>query len=73
MRASAILRFRRVSVDECDCAQAKLPAEKRKVQLAVDNELQELLQAGPDAEFMKPYLTSYFTIVPGQPPHAIKF
>ena len=24
-------------------------------------------------KLMKEYLTSYFTIVPGQPPHAIKF
>jgi len=49
---------------------AKFPAEKKKTQLAVDNQLLEIITK---TEFMKQYLTSYFTIVPGQPPHAIKF
>ena len=53
-----------------DYKQPKLPENKKKVQLGVDNQLLEVVTK---EELMKEYLTSYFTIVPGQPPHAIKF
>eukprot|EP01083_Nonionella_stella_P101110 286217_1 len=48
----------------------KFPESKRKVQLGVDN---QLLESVTKEDLMKEYLTSYFTIVPGQPPHAVKF
>merc|ERR1712087_630640 len=51
----------------------KLPKEKKTVMLAVDNELLALVEAHPEADIMKPYLRAFWTIVPGQPPHAIKF
>ena len=50
--------------------QQKLPENKKKTQLEIDNGLMEVVTK---EELMKEYLTSYFTIVPGQPPHAIKF
>eukprot|EP01084_Bolivina_argentea_P295525 508810_1 len=43
----------------------KLPESKKKCQLGIDNQLLELVTK---TELMKEYLTSYFTIVPGQPP-----
>mmetsp|Transcript_31571 Transcript_31571/g.50789 ORF Transcript_31571/g.50789 Transcript_31571/m.50789 type:complete len:192 (+) Transcript_31571:117-692(+) len=49
---------------------AKLPASKKQTQLDVDNQLLEIITK---EELMKQYLTSYFTIVPGQPPHAVNF
>ena len=47
-----------------------MPENKKKTQLSVDNQLLEVIS---NVELMKEYLTCYFTIVPGQPPHAIKF
>merc|ERR1712039_553630 len=46
----------------------KLPENKKKTQLGIDNQLLEVITK---TELMKQYLTSYFTIVPGQPPHCI--
>jgi len=44
--------------------------EKQQQQLNVDNELLSVISK---VDLMKDYLASYFTIKPGQPPHAIKF
>ena len=55
---------------DCNYKQKKLPENKKKTQLGIDNQILEIVTK---TELMKEYLTSYFTIVPGQPPHAIKF
>lgn len=48
--------------------------EKKKIQLSIDNELLEIIkEKGQDKDMMKHYLASFFTLKPGQPPHAIKF
>eukprot|EP01083_Nonionella_stella_P179896 639963_1 len=62
--------FKRTKQSKKQKEKQKLPENKKKTQLNVDNQLLEVIGK---REFMKPYLTSYFTIVPGQPPHAIKF
>jgi len=47
----------------------KFPEEKKKVQTNIDD---QVMASVKKAEYMYEYLRSYFTIVPGQPPHAVK-
>jgi len=49
---------------------AKFPEEKQKTQTTVDTQLLSLISK---VQHMKPYLSSYFTLKAGQPPHLIKF
>jgi len=49
---------------------AQFPEEKRNVQKAVDTQLMSIISK---VNLMQPYLTSYFTLKAGQPPHSIKF
>jgi len=46
------------------------PEEKKKVQSAIDSKLGDAIAK---VEYMKPYLTSYFTLRAGEPPHLIRF
>ncbi len=48
-----------------------MPEDKKKAQGEIDAQLQAIVEKGN--EYMKHYLKSYFTLVPGQPPHAIRF
>ena len=47
-----------------------LPDNKKKTQLKIDNQIMASFKKG---DLMKQYLSEYWTVVPGQPPHAIKF
>eukprot|EP00483_Globobulimina_turgida_P007494 UN07508 len=62
--------FKRPKRSKDPKVKAKFPEWKKKIQLGIDNQLVEIIEK---TELMKPYLVSYFTIVPGQPPHANKF
>ena len=44
--------------------------DRKKTQLKIDNQIQSIIA---ETKLLKEYLAAYFTLVPGQPPHAIKF
>jgi len=50
--------------------QEKLPEEKKKIQLQIDDSIAGAISK---EKYMREYLKSYFTIVPGQPPHVVRF
>eukprot|EP00485_Elphidium_margaritaceum_P001556 CAMPEP_0202687422 /NCGR_PEP_ID=MMETSP1385-20130828/3103_1 /ASSEMBLY_ACC=CAM_ASM_000861 /TAXON_ID=933848 /ORGANISM="Elphidium margaritaceum" /LENGTH=189 /DNA_ID=CAMNT_0049342207 /DNA_START=94 /DNA_END=663 /DNA_ORIENTATION=- len=62
--------FKRPKVSKKATEKPKLPEEKKQTQLNIDNQILSIVEK---EELMKVYLSAYFTIVPGQPPHAIKF
>jgi large subunit ribosomal protein L6e len=62
--------FKRPKKFDKKSKKAKLPAEKRNTQLNIDKQVWSVVD---NEDLMKQYLRSYFTIKPGQPPHAVRF
>jgi len=63
-------RKRQIQLKKLRESRKKLGVTKIQMQLNVDNAILEELKG---ERMMKRYLGSYFSIIPGQPPHAIKF